>query len=86
MQTWVHEAASVQLQVSTEVPPHAGAGPKEPEHTGRARHVVLAVAIAVVPPLPVALMVQVSPPDPTTRGVEPVHGTVPLEGVEPVHV
>ncbi len=78
--------ASVQFHVSVAVPPHAGAGPNDPEHTGRFTHVVVAVAVAVVPPLPGALMVQVSPPAPTTTVVEPVHGTMPLDGVEPVQV
>jgi len=75
----------VQFQVTTAVPPHAGAGPNDAVQTGRDRQVVEAVAMAVVPPLPEALMVQVSPPTPTVTGVEPVHGTVPLEGVLPVH-
>jgi hypothetical protein len=85
VQTWVQDVASVQFQVTTAVPPHAGAGPNDAVQTGRARQVVEAEAMAVVPPLPEALMVQVSPAPPTVTGVEPVHGTVPLEGVLPVH-
>ena len=76
----------MQFQVSTAVPPHAGAGPNEPVHVGRARHVVVAVAIADVPPLPGAVMVHVSPAEPIVNVVEPVHGTIPLDGVEPVQV
>jgi len=86
VQTWVHDVASAQLHVKTEVPPHAGAGPNDPVHIGRERQVVVVVAVAVVPLLPDALMVQVSPPAPTTREVEPVQATTPLEGVEPVQV
>ena len=78
--------ASVQFQVSTEEPPHAGAGPNDPVHVGRVRHVVVAVAMAVVPPRPGAVMVHVSPAEPIASVVEPVHGTIPLDGVEPVHV
>lgn len=75
----------MQFQVNTAAPPHLGAGPNAPVQTGGDRQAVVAVAVAAVPALPVALMVQVSPAVPTTKGDEPVHGTSPLDGVEPVH-
>ncbi len=57
----------VQLQVTTAEVPHATRGPNEALHEGAppAMHVVDAVAVAVMPPAPTALMVQVSPAEPT---------------------
>ena len=76
----------MQFQVTVEVPPHAGGEPNDAEHMGRFTQVVVAMAVAIVPPLPGAVMEQVSPAAFTTTVVEPVHGTAPLPGVEPVQV
>ena len=57
--------ASVQFQVTVDVPPHVGAGPNDALHAGSGTHDVVAVAVAVAPPAPTALMVQRSPEEPT---------------------
>lgn len=78
--------ASAQFQVTTAVPPHAGAVPNEAVHEGATpRHVVLADEVPVVPLALVALMVQLSPAEPTATGAEPEHGAGPLTVVDPVH-
>ena len=81
------DAALMQFQVTTAALPQAGRGPKEAVHAGAPpapRQETVAVALAVVPPAPAALMVQVSPAAPTVYGREPVHGTTPLDGEVPV--
>ncbi len=47
-------------------------------------HDVEAVAVAVAPPAPTALMVQRSPDEFTVYGSDPEQGAGPLEGVDPV--
>ena len=76
----------VQLQVTTAAVPHAARGPNDALHEGAppSMHVVDALAVAVMPLAPTALMVQVSPAEPTVYGSEPEHGTGPLDGEVPV--
>ncbi len=69
--------ASVQFQVTVDVPPQAGGGPNDALHEGSGVHDVEAVAVAVAPPAPVV------PAEPTGYGIEPEHGTAPLDGVVP---
>ena len=78
----------MQLQVTTAAVPHAARGPNDALHDGAppSMHVVDALAVAVMPLAPTALMVQVSPAAPTLKGPEPMHGTGPLDGVVPVQV
>lgn len=86
VQVYVHEVASVQFQVTTAVPPHAGGVPKDAVHVGATpRHVVLAEAIPVVPLALVAVIVQLSPAEPTATGADPEHAVAPLTVVEPLH-
>ncbi len=86
VQAYVHVVASVQLHVSGVVPPQVGAPPKAAEQCGADTHPTVAVAESLVPPGPVALMVQVSPAGPTVTGDEPLQATAPPEDVVPVQV
>ena len=75
----------MQFQVTVEVPPQVGAGPNEALQEGGGTHVTMAVAVAVTPPAPTALMVQVSPAEPTVYGPDPEQAMEPLDGEVPVH-
>ncbi len=76
----------MQLHVTVAAAPQVRRGPHVAVQLGRggATHDTDAVAVAVAPPTPTALIVQRSPAEPTGYGVEPEHGTAPLDGVVPV--
>ena len=76
----------MQLHVTVAASPQARRGPHEAVQLGGGAPTqdTDAVAVAVAPPVPTALMVQVSPALPTTKGVEPEHSTAPLDGEVPV--
>ena len=82
VQVYVHELASVQLQVTVAVPPHAGRVPNDTVQCGTGDVQPVPAVALPVPPGPVALRLHRSPAVPITMLVEPEHGTAPpLEAV-----
>ena len=76
-----------QFHVTVAAEPQVRTGPHVAVQLGRgaSMHETVAVAVAVAPPAPTALMVQRSPTEPTVYGLDPEQGTEPLDGEVPVH-